>query len=156
MEEYEYSFNVKSIEPYIEYCENNGYILEEKVKQNRIVYQNNYSDEIIARITTTIKEDISTCVFDCKYIGHKDKSLKISKESLPIIVTEENRKEIESILGVLNFYISANNDRTRYIYSKDEVKFEIDNYTSPIMCVIGIEGEREKVNKVYQELKIEE
>ena len=41
MDEYEYSFKVKSVEPYIEYCKNNNYINNSIIKENRIVYNNN-------------------------------------------------------------------------------------------------------------------
>ncbi len=153
MEEYEYSFKVKSIKPYIEYCEKNNYKLEDITKQNRIVYENRYSEDVIARITTTVKDGKKTCVFDCKNIGKRDKTLKISSESKPIKVTKGNREQIESILNVLNFYKVVSNNRKRYIYKKTGIKFEIDEYTSPLMCIIGIEGERNKVNKVYEELK---
>ena len=153
MEEYEYSFKVKSIKPYIDYCEKNNYELEDITKQNRIVYENRYSEDIIARITTAVKHGKKTCVFDCKNVGKRDESLKISSESKEMKVTKGNREQIESILNVLNFYEAANNKRKRYIYKKDGVKFEIDDYTSPVMCVVGIEGERNKVDKVYEELK---
>ena len=43
--------------------------------------------------------------------------------------------------------------RKRYVYFKDGVKFEIDNYTQPAMKVAAIEGEKEKVDKVYNEVK---
>ena len=36
---------------------------------------------------------------------------------------------------------------------KDGVKFEIDDYKTPIMAVVGIEGERDKVDEIYNELK---
>lgn len=153
MEEYEYSFKVKSIKPYVEYCEKNNYKLEDITKQNRIVYENRYSEDIIARITTTVKQGKKTCVFDCKNVGQRDKALKISSESEQMKVTKGNREQIKSILNVLNFYEAANNNRKRYIYKKNGVKFEIDNYTSPKMCVIGIEGEKNKVDKVYEELR---
>ena len=152
MEEYEYSFNVDSVKPYLDYCEENNYKLVDTIKQNRIVYENRYSKDIIARITTSIKDGEISCVFDCKNVGKQDESLKISSESKELVVTDDNIDVIESILNVLNFYEAANNDRVRYIYEKDEVKFEIDDYSSPKMCVIGIEGNREKVDKVYEEI----
>ena len=40
MKEYEYSFKVKSIEPYINYCKNNNYNLIDIIKENRRVYEN--------------------------------------------------------------------------------------------------------------------
>ena len=39
------------------------------------------------------------------------------------------------------------------VYQKDDVKFELDSYTSPdIMFVVGIEGENEKVDIIYKEV----
>ena len=66
MEEYEYSIKVDSIKPIIDYCERNNYKLKSIIKQNRIVYENNYSKDIIARITTSYEDDKTTCFFDCK------------------------------------------------------------------------------------------
>ena len=68
MEEYEYSFKVSSIKPYIEYCEKNDYKKESEILENRKVYENKYNPNIIARITKTViglKEQI---VFDCKNV----------------------------------------------------------------------------------------
>ena len=43
--------------------------------------------------------------------------------------------------------------RTRIVYKKDGVKFELDSYTSPeIIFVVGIEGNKEKVDFVYKEV----
>ena len=153
MEEYEYSLKAKSVKPYIDYCENNKYKLKDKVTQNRKVYENRYSKDIIARVKTSIKNDKKEIVFDCKNIGTRNDALKISQESLPFVINEDNIKEVESFLNVLNFYQSANNDRIRYVYEKGGVKLEIDDYTSPVMCVIGVEGEKKKADKVYKELK---
>ena len=49
MEEYEYSFKVDSIKPYIDYCEKNSYKKSINV-QNRIVYENIHNRNIIAVI----------------------------------------------------------------------------------------------------------
>ena len=35
--EYEYSFKVKEIDPYIEYCKNNGYEFIEETNQSRTI-----------------------------------------------------------------------------------------------------------------------
>lgn len=153
MEEYEYSFNVKTVEPYIDYCKENNYILKKVVKQNRIVYENKNNRDVIARFTTTFNDDVEECLFDCKNIKKSENDLKESIESIPIKVNKNNRIGLESMLNILNFYISANNTRIRYVYIKDGVKLEIDDYSSPKMCVIGIEGKKEEVDKVYSELK---
>ena len=153
MKEYEYSFKVKSIEPYINYCKKNGYEEVCIVKQNRIVYENRNSNHIIARVTTEEKNGEKEILFDCKNIGEKNKSLNISNESLPMVVTKDNLEIINSILNVLEFYEAANNFRKRYIYKKGGVKFEIDDYTSPKMQVVAIEGDESEVESVYKEIQ---
>lgn len=64
-----------------------------------------------------------------------------------------NTEFVDSMLGMLNFSFYKELKRKRYVYFKDGVKFEIDNYTQPAMKVAAIEGEKEKVDKVYNELK---
>lgn len=152
MQEYEYSFKVKTIIPFIDYCKNNDYDELKIEKQNRIVYENNNSDDIIARITTKIINGKTNIIFDCKNVGKRDNDLKISKESLPIKITKNNKKQIESLLDVLDFYEAANNYRTRYVYEKNDIKFEIDDYENPKMKVVAIEGKKETVDKIYSEL----
>lgn len=83
MEEYEYSFKVKSIKPYINYCEENGYKKESEVIQNRIVYVNEYNPNIISRITKNIVDGKETIIFDPKNIKQEEDNLKDSIESLP-------------------------------------------------------------------------
>lgn len=152
MEEYEYSFKVKSIKPYINYCEENGYKKESEVIQNRIVYVNEYNPNIISRITKNIVDGKETIIFDAKNIKQEEDNLKDSIESLPLVVTDDNKEIIDSIIKTLDFYENANNYRTRYVYKKDDVKFEIDAYTKPKMNVIGIEGNKIKVDNVYNDL----
>lgn len=153
MQEYEYSFKVSSIKPYIEYCEQNNYEKKSITFQNRIVYENKYSENIIARITTKDKDGKKTVLFDCKNVGESHKDLKISGESIPMKITRNNKKIIDSILEVLDFYEAANNTRTRYVYEKNGVKFEIDDYVTPKMQVVALEGSKEEVDIVYKELK---
>ena len=148
MKEYEYSFNVDSIEPYIEYCQKNNYINKSVTNENRIVYHNDTLKHVIARITT--KEGVTT--LDFKNKNNEDKELLISTESLPLIIND-NMETIKSMLEALEFYEAANNTRIRHVYEKDNVKFEIDDYIKPKMCVVGIEGNKEEVDKVYNELK---
>ena len=40
----------------------------------------------------------------------------------------------------------------RYVYEKGGVKFEIDDYIRPQMKVVAIEGNKDEVDKVYNEL----
>jgi adenylate cyclase class IV len=150
--EYEYSFKVDSVKPYIEYCENKGYTLTSKTYQNRVVYENKHSEHIIARVTKTKSKGVIKEVFDCKNVGAEHKDLKISNESIPMVITDENRDSVSSILEVLDFHIAANNIRNRYVYEKGSVKFEIDDYLEPKSQVVAIEGKKTAVDKVYQEI----
>ena len=43
--------------------------------------------------------------------------------------------------------------RKRVVYKKDDVTFEIDDYSKPKMMVVAIEGIKDEVDIVYQELK---
>ena len=153
MEEYEYSFNVDNIQPYIDYCENNGYTQTSVSEQNRVVYENKNDRNKIARITTTQNGENTETLFDYKTITASQDALKISKETKPIIVTINNQKDILSKLENEGYFIVADNTRIRYIYTKDNVTFEIDDYTNPIMKVVAIEGEKSAVDKVYEEIK---
>ena len=152
MKEYEHSFKVKSILPYLEYCKQNGYTEFDAVTQNRVVYENSNSDHIIARITTETVGGKERIVFDCKNVGSKRKDLNISSESIPMELTEETKKIVLSMLEVLEFYVAADNLRTRYIFKKEGVTFEIDDYIRPQTQVVAIEGKEEAVEKVYSDI----
>lgn len=151
--EYEHSFKVKDIKPFIEFCKLNNYKEESIVTQNRIVYENADNAKIIARLTIETNNKKTTTLLDFKNVNKKNGDLNISTESLPLIVNNKNKKSILSILNTLNFNEAANNLRTRYIYNKNNVKFEIDDYIRPEMKVIAIEGIKEEVEKVYLEIK---
>lgn len=68
-------------------------------------------------------------------------------------VTDKNRQIIQSFLRVLDFEKSADNLRVRYIYQKEKVTFEIDDYIRPDNNVIAIEGDKEQVDRIYKEIK---
>lgn len=149
MEEYEYNFKVKSLEPVFIYLKENNYKEIFNKKQNRIVYENIKNRNIISRITSS-DEDF---LFDFKNKSYETETLKISKESLPLKIKKEDIETVKSILDVLEFEQTSNIVRTRFVFVKDEVKFEIDDYIIPKMLVVAIEGKRDKVDKVYNEVK---
>ena len=152
MEEYEYSFKVTDIKPYITYCENNNYEKIEEYSQIRNLYKND--SKVMARVTIIENEKDKKIIFDFKDDNLSDATLKVCRESLPLEVTEDNMKSVESILEILDYKIKKELIRDRVVFIKDNVKFEIDNYSSPeVMCVVGIEGEKVKVDKVYKEIK---
>lgn len=152
--EYERSFNVEDIEPYIDYCKQNGYELVSKTEQNRVVYECKHNIHIIARLTTEVVNGVSKTMFDYKNVDKSNNDLKVSRESIPMVVTEENKDVVLSILNVTDFVFASNNQRVRYVYKKDDVIFEIDDYTLPrIMKVVALEGNQDKVESVYAEIK---
>lgn len=151
MIEYEYSIKAKSVEPFIKYCNQEGFEFISKAKENRIVFENDKN--IIARITIKKKDDEEICTVDFKNKCCGNETFKIAKESLPLQIKKEDIDVVKNMLEVIEFNQSADNLRTRYIFKKDGVKFEIDEYTRPKMNVIGIEGDKDKVDKIYQSIK---
>ena len=75
------------------------------------------------------------------------------QESQTLQINIEDIEIVKNMLTTIGFEQVADNLRTRYVYEKDGVKFEIDEYVRPKMNVIGIEGKKEIVDKVYQEIK---
>ena len=147
--EYEYSFKVSSIEKYLEYCINNNYTLKNEINQTRTIYRK--EDKTIARITiekgnTTIKK------LDFKEDNLSNSDLIIRKESKDLIFND--LESCESILDFLGYKKDNTLIRNRYIYTLDEVKFEIDKYIEPEKCyVVAVEGSKDKADKVYRDLE---
>lgn len=152
MTEYEYNIKVDDINVVTKFCERNGYVLVSKTLENRVVFENKQNRKIISRITTTFGEYNKVTVWDFKKVGKNDNLLKVSKESEAMVLDEAGIKIARSMLEVMDFEQSADNLRTRYVFEKGAVKFEIDDYTRPAMKVVAIEGEKTQVDKVYQEL----
>ena len=149
--EYEYSFKVTSIDKYIEYCQKNNYKLEEEYNQTRTLYKNN--GKIMARITKNDYKTNSIEILNFKDNNENNNTLKVCRESKDLIITNDNKEFVESLINILDLKEDKVLKRKRYVYTKNNVKFEIDNYTSPKMNVIGIEGLKEEVDKVYNELE---
>ena len=93
MEEYEYNFKVKSLEPVFMYLKENNYKEIFNKKQNRIVYENIKNRNIISRITSNDEDYL----FDFKNKSYETETLKISKESLPLKIKKK-------ILKMLNLF----------------------------------------------------
>lgn len=148
--EYEYSTKVKDLEPFMNYCRENGYELINKNAQKRILYRNN--NKILARVTT-IEDGKSKNIFlDFKDENESDSILKVSRESGKINVTE-NMDFVNAVLSMLEFDLHKELDRVRYVYVKNNVTFEIDEYLKPEMKVVAIEGIKEEVDEVYKALE---
>jgi len=151
MREYEYSFKIDDITPYIDYCKKNNYELEKSNYQVRELFK--HENKILARITTEVENKKTTCVLDFKDDNDTNKLIKEARETLPIKVSRDNRKAIDSMLEILGYHKDKTLKRRRVVYKKGEVKFEIDEYLEPEECyVVAIEGEKEAVNRLYLEL----
>jgi len=146
--EYEYSFGVKSIDEYINFCKKNKFKLVSKIKQTRIIYRN--ANKTMARITIEEGKNIVKKL-DFKEDKLENKDLIIRKESASL--TFENEEEVESILNFLEYKKDNTLVRTRTIYEKENVKFEIDEYEQPnTNLVIAIEGNKKETDLIYKEL----
>lgn len=145
--EYEYSFEVKSLDKYIEYCENNNYKKVSQKKEKRIIYRN--ENKTIARITI---EDDKDALLDFKDDILSDQVLIERRETPKLYIDDMN-----TVLKILEF-LKYNEDnvleRERIVYKKGGVTFELDTYSKPRKSyIVAIEGEKEEVDKVYKELK---
>lgn len=150
--EYEYSFKVDSLDEYKEYCEENGY--EKRLEYDQVRELFTSDNKVLARITTTKTGENTDVFLDFKDDDDSDKVYKESRETIPLKVTDENRGAIDSILNILGYKKKKHLVRKRYIYKKGKVKFEMDDYTKPeIMHVVAIEGDKDEVTKVYNEIK---
>ena len=66
----------------------------------------------------------------------------------------DDLEAVESILDFLNYKKDNTLIRTRLVYKKGNVKFELDNYELPESSfVVAIEGNKEEVDNVYEEVK---
>jgi len=153
MKEYEYSFMVESIDPYTNYCESNNYTLEKSNYQIRELFKN--TNKILARITTEITKNEESYILDFKDDNDTELLVKEARETVPLKFNKENRNSIDSMLQILDFRKEKILKRKRKTYEKDKVVFEIDEYLEPEICyVVAIEGEKQAVDKVYQELTL--
>ena len=149
--EYEYSFKVKDIKDFIEYCTLNKYKKKDEYLQTRILYKN--GGPIMARITENIYNDKVLKVLNFKDDNLNDNDLKVSRESKDLIITDDNQEFVNSLIEILGLTNKKVLKRKRYVYEKNNVKFEIDEYEEPAMNVIAIEGTKEEIDKVYKELE---
>ena len=150
--EYEYSYKVTSIKEFIQYRESNNFIKISETTQTRTLYKND--TYIMARIT--IEEDnlkhTRTEYLDFKENNETNQELKIRKETDILNLNNENKEFVKTLIEFLNLKVDKELIRTRYTYQKENVKFEIDDYTNPKMKILAIEGNSEEVNKINQEL----
>lgn len=147
--EYEYSFNVKDLNPYINYCNDNDYQLIEETNQSRTIYRN--ENKTMARITIKEKNNNIRKLLDFKDDILTDDILIERRESKSIEFNDD--EAINSILEFLNYKKDNTLIRKRYVYKKNNVKFELDDYDAPKKAyVVAIEGEKTEVDKVYQDI----
>lgn len=149
--EYEYSFKVKNIKDFVQYCIFNKYEKQEEYLQTRTLYKN--GGLIMARITENIYVDKREKILNFKEDNLNDNTLKISKESKDLVITDDNQEFVYSLIEILNLTTKKVLKRKRYVFEKNNVRFEIDEYSEPAMNVVAIEGLKENVNDVYNDLR---
>ena len=149
MIENEYSKKVDNLNDYIEYCERNGFILDSKINQIRVLYR--HSNKTLARITiNNINNSLK------KYLDFKEDKLTSDelisrKESKMIEFTDD--EAVYSILDFLGYKKDNTLERVRYVYKKEDIVFELDEYIKPNKsCVVSLEGEKDKISKIWEEL----
>ena len=150
MIEYEYSYEVKNLAPYIDYCKANGFKLVEQYKQQRTIYRN--KNKTMARITINENDGIISKQLDFKEDNLTDEILSQKRESIPLSYTDD--KAVDSILDFLGYSKDNTLIRNRYVYIKENVKFELDEYTQPrITSVLGLEGNKIEVDKIFEKIR---
>ncbi len=150
MIEYEYSFEVMNLQPFIDYCENNNYKLIEESCQTRVIYRN--ENKTIARLTLNELNGNVVKKLDFKDDKLSENDLIERRESLALVYKDESA--VQSILEFLNYKKDNTIKRFRKTYEKQGVKFELDHYFQPKdMFVVAIEGEKYEVDKVYNLIK---
>lgn len=74
----EYSFKVKDVAPFIDYCVKNNYELVKDYKQTRTLYKN--GGKVMARITKNVYIDNEIEILNFKDDNLNDSILKVSRE----------------------------------------------------------------------------
>ena len=149
--EYEYSFKVKDIKDFVQYCIINEYKKKEEYLQTRILYKN--GGPVMARITENIYNDYVQKVLNFKDDNLNDNTLKVSRETKDLVINDDNQEFVDSLIEILDLTNKKVLKRKRYVFEKNNVKFEIDEYIEPVMNVVAIEGLQEEVDVVYKELE---
>lgn len=149
--EYEYSFKVKDIKEFIQYCVLNEYEKKEEYLQTRILYKN--GGPVMVRITENIYNDYVQKVLNFKDDNLNDNILKVSRETKDLVINDDNQEFVDSLIEILDLANKKVLKRKRYVFEKNSVKFEIDEYIEPVMNVVAIEGLQEEVDAVYNELE---
>ena len=149
MIENEYSKKVDNLNDYIEYCKRNGFILDSKINQTRVLYR--HSNKTLARITINNINIILKKYLDFKEDKLTSDELISRKESKMIEFTDD--EAVYSILDFLGYKKDNTLERVRYVYKKEDIVFELDEYIKPNKsCVVSLEGEKDKISKIWEEL----
>ena len=69
------------------------------------------------------------------------------------MINDDNQEFVDSLIEILDLTNKKVLKRKRYVFEKNSVKFEIDEYIEPVMNVVAIEGLQEEVDVVYNELE---
>ena len=108
----------------------------------------------MARITKNIYKNSEVEILNFKDDNLSDNVLKVSRESKDLLIDDKNREFVKSLLEILELNETKKLVRKRYVYINNNVIFEIDKYIEPVMNVVAIEGNKDEVDNIYDELKV--
>ena len=107
----------------------------------------------MARITENIYNNNKEKILNFKDDNLNGQTLKIYRESKDLIINDDNQEFVNSLIEILDLNNKKVLKRKRYVFEKNNVRFEIDEYTEPVMNVVAIEGLKKEVDIVYNELE---
>ena len=108
----------------------------------------------MARITKNVYKDNEVEILNFKDDNLSDSILKVSRESKDLVMNDENREFVKSLLEILELIETKKLVRKRFVYTCNNVIFEIDKYITPVMNVVAVEVKKDEVDNVYMELKV--
>ncbi len=150
--ENEYSFVVDDIESILKYLNKNEYNLVSKSNEIRKIYKGGFN--FYARITESNINGKDAIVVDFKEEKLVDSVFNSSKESIPLYISKCDIHKYESIFDVMGLSLDKILVRTRSVYCKENIMFEIDDYSEPEKkFVVAIEGKKWLIDSVYEEIE---
>ena len=94
----------------------------------------------------------------CQYLENKNMTSWLPERLHDLIFRMDTQytddEAVNSVINFLGYEKDITLIRTRYVFKKEDIKVEIDDYISPNkMFVVAIEGNVNKTSKIYNELK---
>lgn len=104
-QEYEYSFQVKDVNEFIQYCIDHNYEKVESYHQIRTLFKN--GGKIMARITKNTYDNQTVELLNFKDDNLNDETLTISP-AMKVVAIEGEKEKVDSVYQELQDIIEAN------------------------------------------------